>query len=452
MQETKASLEKYTAEEDASARLFDTPLIDEAVVSQRYRCGGVSEVSGFDMRRCEAVLDPSLSSRAKGVIGGFFDGFAKVLDSLCTVCSNSASPAEGEERVAALLQNILTDVATTVAASAHTFCNPTMGLLVQGLARTVSHATASFRRSPTWVTTALLRPFHDAMHATYLSTFDLWVEECSARLESAISLALVEEYWGPDRAVYEKIVWASWEHREEDVGDEGAIASNLPGAPTAAVLKALQQSAAGISEVVPSLLRKAVIQKLHKQVAKRVFPLYKELLEGSVCQPALWQVLLDVKLIGVVCGVSEHGSAQYDEVLEILLRSEKGIDPVYWSTEKEAFEQLFASCVDGVHLLLACHGVHKTAATEVKATREACYVDFVSECDRFPTLHLAPLAPQSQSAFSGDFQQPLASKSTTAQDSTSGAPLSGLQGLQHLQALGTGLQQQWKGMKYFNWA
>eukprot|EP00754_Rhynchopus_humris_P004756 Rhum_TRINITY_DN12394_c0_g1::Rhum_TRINITY_DN12394_c0_g1_i2::g.51518::m.51518 len=447
-------------QDDERPPLQDTPLTDGTVLSQRYKCAGGARSQAHTARgACGDVLDPSLPARTRQVIEAFHSSLCRVLESLMTVRETALTAATGEEHVVSVLVNALRkmhQIVHDVAAEGHSL-HPHTGLLVQGLARTVAHVVGRYRKANPWLAPTLFEDFHADMHVTYESAFWSWVVATAEALRADVEAALGQEYWGPDKAVFEKINWASWEHREEEAdasgsGGAGVIPSHLPSGPSAALLASLQASCAKVSRVVPSLMRRDVLASLHREVARLVFPLYGQLLEqeeAPVCQPAMWQLLLDVKLLGVVCGVGEHGCAEYDRVVSALLDAERGIDPVYWNTDKEAFAKVFNASLDGVSLLLATHGVKRQPGLP-KAQREACYVDFVVECERFPTLHLAPLTPQAtqykgyQSAMAKT-PAPAAAADTAAKSATT------LAGLQHLQALGTGLQQQWKGMKYFNW-
>ena len=460
-QSTQGTNENITRHVQDAERppLQDTPLTDGTVLSQRYKCAGGARSQAHAARGvCGDVLDPSLPARTRQAIEAFRSSLCRVLESLMTVRETALTAATGEEHVVSVLVNALQKVRQIVhdVASEGDNLHPHTGLLVQGLARTVAHVVSGYRKANPWLAPTLFERFHADMHVTYKAAFKSWVAATAESLRVDVQAALAQEYWGPDKAVFEKINWASWEHREEEAdpsgGGSGVVPSHLPGGPSAALLASLQASCAKVSRVVPSLMRRDVLACLHSEVARLVFPLYGQLLEqeeAPVCQPAMWQLLMDVKLLGVVCGVGEHGCAEYDRVVSALLDAERGIDPVYWNTDKEAFAKVFNASLDGVSLLLATHGVKRQPGLP-KTQREACYVDFVVECERFPTLHLAPLTPQAtqykgyQSAMAKT-PAPAAAADTAAKSATT------LAGLQHLQALGTGLQQQWKGMKYFNW-
>ena len=330
---------------------------------------------------------------------------------------------------------------------------PRSGILVQGISRIISQVVS--RRSGEegiWKSNAgALTPFFEQMHQTYLMCFENWTSEIAENYCSSISEILSSNYWGPEKEIFDQISYSSWEHREEVV-DGSSININLPGSVTPGVLQALHESAGRISENLPSLLRNDVIAGLHTKMAS-AFETYKTFIAqcgSSICQPALWQILFDVRFIGIVCKSEDHPA--YTDIITILMNPETGVDPVYWSTEKSLFEEILLSAIASSCLLLAVHGVKRPGKDKSASTRDASFVDFIPECpSRFVTYHLASLQQNPTTASSGLSSNLIRYSSVAAASgaSQSQSSPSTLSGLQHLKALGTGLQQL-KGT-YFKW-
>eukprot|EP01063_Lacrimia_lanifica_P030982 TRINITY_DN5024_c2_g1_i1.p1 TRINITY_DN5024_c2_g1~~TRINITY_DN5024_c2_g1_i1.p1 ORF type:complete len:867 (+),score=312.74 TRINITY_DN5024_c2_g1_i1:105-2705(+) len=461
IEDTKARLGAYVEDvRDGSPDLDPSPVDDQTYAgalmgAREGRAGG-----------CEEFSDPCLPLSARSFLVRFHEAVAGVLTSLGLIAQ--CVGRQKHEQAAQAFQSALARLCTEVEQAAASHPAPATGLVVQGVSRAVAYAAQAARKArggaaTPWVEDAVLKPVYKALHGAYMTCFVGWVETTSAAFGAEVAACLTEEYWGPEKQTFERIVWSRWEHRD----GEDKIISHLPGGPTAALLAALQRSTAATARIAPSLLRKDVVHALHKAMLAAALPHYTALLESRaadgtrlVCQPALWQLLFDVKLLGVVCDAPRHGAAAHDAVVHALLDSEHGIDPVYWSTERAAFEAIFAEACEGVALLLATHGVPKPptpAASAKPAPREANYVDFIAECDRFPTLHLAPLSaqPSNAAAYSAAADAPAVSKTASGLPGgagpAGGPALGGIQGLQQLQSLGAGLQQQFKGMKYFGW-
>eukprot|EP01064_Diplonema_japonicum_P036352 TRINITY_DN8134_c0_g1_i1.p1 TRINITY_DN8134_c0_g1~~TRINITY_DN8134_c0_g1_i1.p1 ORF type:complete len:846 (+),score=186.24 TRINITY_DN8134_c0_g1_i1:53-2590(+) len=433
---TTAELKSYV-ESDLEEELLDTTQVNDQELALRYTCGkSTDRDDGLDGE------DRELPAGVREVVCRCHEMFERTMHVASTVMSSIGR--SGEQSVIKALSLALQNVASVITDVAQQRPQPTTGAVVQGVSRVVALVLSRSKETESWLIPSLMTPFYTGLHEAYLHTFEKWSESVAGSFVSDVTRGLLESYWGPDKQVFEKMTYCSWEHRETQTGGD-TIISNLPGYTTPAVLTALEASCREISKVAPALLRQDVVVGLHRRMG-RVFGEYEKVVKtGEVCQGGLWQMLFDVRFIAEVCEGCK--GVEYESVLRVLMDKDVGIDPVYWSTEQRLFEQIFAAAIDGSRLFFATHGLRPLQ--ENRPPKDTYFDSFVAECDRFPTLHLAPLqtAPTAETLA---HYAPTPATSTHS-DAPASTPLGTLQGLQHLHALGTGLQQQWKGMKYFSW-
>eukprot|EP01060_Flectonema_neradi_P028944 TRINITY_DN3908_c1_g1_i1.p1 TRINITY_DN3908_c1_g1~~TRINITY_DN3908_c1_g1_i1.p1 ORF type:complete len:850 (+),score=134.33 TRINITY_DN3908_c1_g1_i1:113-2662(+) len=437
-EDSLSSLENCEINEYQIAEIQEISLADEKSLAQRYKIGRTSKESRFD---------PSLPRPVTGFLSSFEQMFLKITNSIELLAGATTQNNVSYSEFTNSLQNISNKI------EAHVTQNPTpkLGLLIQGISRIISQVVS---RRPSqeavWkANSGALTMFHERLHETYMKCFDGWTTGVADMFCGSMKALLESEYWGPDKEVFDQVIYSSWEHREEIV-DDSTININLPGSVTPGVLEALHQTSSHISANLPSLLRSDVIANLHLKMSK-VFSLYAAFLSQnaqSICQPALWQLLFDVRFIAVVC--KSEDTSSYKELITVLMNPETGVDPVYWSTERSLFEEILSSAISSSCLLLAVHGVKRLGKDKGGFTRDASYADFIPECpSRFVTYHLASLQqnPATSSGLSSVSTHFAGSSAATGSQSQS-SPTT-LSGLQHLKALGTGLQNL-KGT-YFKW-
>eukprot|EP01065_Artemidia_motanka_P032482 TRINITY_DN39498_c0_g1_i1.p1 TRINITY_DN39498_c0_g1~~TRINITY_DN39498_c0_g1_i1.p1 ORF type:complete len:864 (+),score=305.10 TRINITY_DN39498_c0_g1_i1:59-2593(+) len=441
---------KEFAESDDAA-MAEAPRADEQQLAKRYCLRGKAR------RLPEAARDPSLPDAVRLALEQFDSGLAKAIDAAAVArrCLHD-QPARGAP--ATELFAALQATARLAEKLAVDRPRPSTALVVQGISRIIAHA--AYSENGSWLrdddTGKRLPAIHQSLNAVYLSAHQPLRTAAATAFRDDVAAVLAGTYWGPDSASYKAAVAAVWETRE---GSKGAPGVSLPSSPTPGLLLALRKAASNGATELPSLTRAGAIDSLHVAMADVAAPLYAEFIRSGraggsprVCREALWQLLFDLRfLIAVLGGTSADAVKEKFEVaVKVVLDSAAGgIDRVDWQFHSKHFERLLLQCLAATQLLLAVHGV---AAPEVPADgqgidREAKFFKLAPECDRLPTLHLAPL-PTKRGAGHADAGT---SSAPGGGDQLSGTR-AGLSGVGLQQLLGSaGLSQLAGPSKFFNW-
>eukprot|EP01062_Namystynia_karyoxenos_P084394 TRINITY_DN9919_c0_g1_i1.p1 TRINITY_DN9919_c0_g1~~TRINITY_DN9919_c0_g1_i1.p1 ORF type:complete len:866 (+),score=223.13 TRINITY_DN9919_c0_g1_i1:79-2676(+) len=446
-------------------RLEEIPHLDERQLARRYTVGSAR-------RHPEATRDPSLPEPVRAALEGFDAALARAYGaaSVARRCLQKQEVPAGE------LCGCLSEVAGAAAELCKASPGPAAALVVQGLSRVVAHAAHS-SDSAAWLREGAaakrLDDVHGRLHTAYLAATEDLAAQAAAQFREDIAAVLSETYWGPNAADFAASVSSSWEIRE------GPPRVQLPGSPTPGVLLALHRAVGASAAPLPSLLRAGAIDALHVRMAEAALPLYAAAVregraaphgEPRVCDAALWQLLFDLRFIeAVLCGrhyqakaaapAAQAVRAAAAEPLRLLqTRSAGGIDGTDLRFHEAHINRLLYQSLAASQLLLAAHGVHlpKDALDGPGLEREATYMKLAPECDRLPTLHLAPL----QSATANGVSIPSAADAAAARAAAAAAaagngifgnlgPGAAIPG--GLSQLGAGLSAQLKGSKLFGW-
>eukprot|EP00755_Sulcionema_specki_P028868 Sspe_Gene.17554::Locus_6235_Transcript_1_1_Confidence_1.000_Length_3101::g.17554::m.17554 len=469
LEHVQHTLAKYreVAQDGVGESLEGMPGADEQQLAKRYT------LESHGQAKPEALRDPSLPQPIVALLDQFNEGLLKAMSSveMCRTCL--PAPAKAGEVFCSSLEAITRLVQETAKELGPGFV-PLTGLVVQGMTRLVAHAVKEQkdRQGKTaWVGEGVvpgkLSEYYAALNTTYLNSFSSWIESTVAEFMDVLQQGTEATYWGPDKITYERTVSSSWEHQEVKMeGDDVPMSFSLPSSPSPTLMQALQGASTRISQVLPSLLRKGVVEQLHDSIADRAFTFYSDFIrqgrQGAdsldnpppICQSALWQLLFDIRFLAAVISSDRHRATPGGKALSLAMSTimdcEIGIDPVDYKYYTAHIDELLGAAVDSVLLLYATHMTRSLPGART-ITRKATHLEFAPECERFPTLHLAQLQTTSPSL---PISTPVSNSSMAvsrgrkAESGILGTSMGS--GLQQLQAIGTGLQQQLKGMK-FSW-
>eukprot|EP00668_Euglena_longa_P013981 GGOE01017937.1.p1 GENE.GGOE01017937.1~~GGOE01017937.1.p1 ORF type:complete len:978 (-),score=232.04 GGOE01017937.1:140-2740(-) len=275
------------------------------------------------------------------------------------------------------------------------------------------------------------------LHHLYMQVHQRWIQSTVAAVTLDLEANLQRSYFGPDASICRKLHASTWVIKR---GEDGALL-HLPCMPQAHVFQALYDIGQAIRSQNISMLRLAVVQELHRQLALSLFEVYRKFISdpaaalgytdayGSVdithvmCEEGWLQLLFDVRFIGAlllsrshaaILGQAEAGAAaptlgaEEAAYVAVYRRIEESIDLINWNTYQGPLEGVLSGFLHSVNVLFACHAIdhqpwaRKEKEKEKEVQREkderVSLLALTPECDRFPLLPLLPLsAPSAQS-------------------------------------------------------